>query len=118
MESIHIICNSNVNSSSYTEINLLLKQETLMSLLFILLNPTERCLANDYNETIFLFLTCISCSFAIKQICVSRVFFINVNFLNRLTLSIDNTAVRFLIGKEDLNYVVSYSYKRHYFPCE
>jgi len=45
MKSIHIICNANGNSSSYTETNLLLKQETVMSLLFILLNPTERCLA-------------------------------------------------------------------------
>ena len=45
MKSIHIICNSNVNSSSYTEINLLLKQEIVMSLLFILLNPTERYFA-------------------------------------------------------------------------
>ena len=55
MKSIHIICNSNVNSSSYMEINLLLKQETLMSLLFILLNPTERCLATIITKQYFFF---------------------------------------------------------------
>lgn len=55
MKSIHIICNWNVNSSSYTEINLLLKQETVMSLLFILLNPTERCLATIITKQQFFF---------------------------------------------------------------
>jgi len=77
MKSIHIICNWNVNSSSYTEINLLLKQETVMSLLFILLNPTERCLATiiTKQELLFFFrmVTCISCSFCSKtNLCIAH----------------------------------------------
>jgi hypothetical protein len=78
MESIHITCNSIVSSSSYTEINLLLKQETVMSLLFILLNPTERCLAMILTKKIVPschIVTSISSSFDVKQFWVSNVFY-------------------------------------------